>query len=247
LTVIANPSVNPSASQPYIKRTSSTLVNLPDVYGRTFNEQGKITLTVLGPEIIVPNENVGLNVSIQIPWFLLQEWTVIGAGIAFSPDNAIEHSAFSFDGTGNGFTRPSLIRAYFVNSSSPFERIWAGYDLVQFTSEGAIGGTAELTWLPNSHYWQNANLNNTDIKLRATTSIQVEPTTTLHSQEQTIFNNRLTLSNEYLTTFLVLTGIWVSTFVAGSYEAKGKRRRKFKTTEQGVATVGHDAQLTKKE
>jgi hypothetical protein len=245
LALMANPSINPVAPLPYVKRASSTQVNLPDVFGRTSTEQGTVTLTILGPEIIVPYQNIGVNVSIQIPGFLLSEWTVVGAGIEFSVDNAIENFTFSFNGATHGFTRPSSMIAYSLNSSSPFEGIWTGHDLVQFTSEGAIAGTARLEWLPKPQFWQNANFNNTDIRLRATTSIQVEPAVTLNSEKQVIFSNRLTLSNEYLTTFLVAIGIAVSTFVAGSYEEKGKRRRKSETDKQETAERASENQLRK--
>jgi hypothetical protein len=212
LAYTTSTAANSPAPRKSIARTASIEYGLPYASGRASGERATVVLTITGPETIVPYDFVRVNVTMKIPFFLLTQWIVSGGGPTFRLDNAQENLTILRNGeVWFADVRPSEIFLSPVNTTEVYPNLrneslplcfptcdFVGHDIVQFTSEGAIGGWVDLAWLPRLPYWQIADFNDTDIQFHVATPVSVQPSSTLELQKQATFFGLAPLAQTYL-------------------------------------------------
>jgi hypothetical protein len=177
----SDPSRFPPARPPVVQRSASATFGLPDISGRFLGQYGKITYTIVSAAI-VPNVPLRVAAKVEIPMYLTAEWKVGFIEVAL--DNAVENGWPIINGTKQA--QISIVNWEKATPSIFLYDAWASSEVVNFTSEGYVGGQVELSWTPSCWScfdWVHLG-NLTDIKIPTSTSLAIESSQAVEARYQ---------------------------------------------------------------
>jgi hypothetical protein len=207
-----NPNLNPLSPPLPVARSASATFGLPDIRGQFQGQYGEITYTIVSTAI-TPGVPLRVAAKVEIPMLLAAEWNVDFISIRL--DNAVQNGWPIINGTKQA---EIFITSWEKATPSIFlYSAWASSDVLNFTSEGFVGGLLEISWLPacwGCFDWTHLG-NLTDIKIPTTTSLtitsQQEADAPLQTQISLAWDNYHRNFDDFL--YISLTGI--GSLVAG--------------------------------
>jgi hypothetical protein len=216
--VRSDPVMYPPALPPMMKKSASIEFSLPDIMGKYLGQFGKVTYSITSRSI-VPNIPLGLTVTVEIPMFLTVERSNIA--IFVRPNNAVVNGWPTINGT----RQAEIIPWQSSKKSDITNDAWTGSEVVNFTSEGFVGGQVEILWVPTSGLWNVADWNTTDLKIQTSTSLVIESPQAVEARYQAAVSSAWVnaYGNAGLSVALFAGGI--AAFLAGLLLKRAERRK----------------------